>query len=280
MISEKQTNFVYLSRVLASDSQLSSLWKSLKEIFDDQNVQYELLDNVETIQIKDSMPLQATETGFVAFASPSDFDEGSSVAQLSDKAIANLSLRPEQCDVAFHARDIVVCDRKAVISDKSLFINNSKDKKQVTDELLRFLRLTEVSVVPLPRKGFHWQITDLLRLMNNNTLLVSDLTPIKRSWVKDFEKSLHETDKLLMPFPSAMRAESEQGDYQSTKGCYLNFVQIGSLIVFPQYGVPEDEPALKMVKKLYPYCKVFSVDCNVLAERNLGLNAIMWNVKK
>lgn len=285
MISGKQTNFVFLSKLITNIEHYSSFWNELKILFEEIGIKYDFLDNTEDIWVKDYMPFQAKENEFVQFAffPEQATTENHEPAQSNPLRILNtLKFKNViQSEFIIDGRDIVCSDKKVIISDRVLHANSFiKDKKKFENYIAELLDLTEVIFLPMPKKNSSWHIDSLLRLMNNNTLLISDLSHVKKSWVKEFEKDLHITGKLLMNFPSALNVEHEDGSYSSTQGCYLNFVQVENNIIFPHYNIPEDEIALTEIKKLYPYCKIYTIDCTVLAAEGAGLSSIMWNIKK
>lgn len=285
MITGKQTNFVYLSRLIASIEHYSAFWKDLKKILDQESIEFALLDNTEDIWIRSYMPFQINEKEFVQF---SFFPEQATIenhepAQSNPLKILNsLGLKNVvQTELIINGRDLIASDKKIIVSEKALAANSYiKDKKKFETILAELLGLTEVIIVPTPKKGTFWHIDSLLRMMNDNTLLVADVEKVKKHGIKELLKNLHETGKLLMNFPNAMSSENENEFTKSTFGCYINFIQIGNIIIFPKYNLPEDDIALVEVKKLYPYCKFIQIDCTTIAKEGAGLNSIIWNIKK
>lgn len=59
---------------------------------------------------------------------------------------------------------------------------------------------------------------------------------------------------------------------------YINYLQIGNLILVPQMGIPEDELALQQIRKALPQCKVFGVPALEAIRKGGALNCISWNV--
>ena len=59
---------------------------------------------------------------------------------------------------------------------------------------------------------------------------------------------------------------------------YINFLQIGNLVLVPQLGIPEDEQALQQIMAAMPRCKVIGVPALEAVRKGGALNCISWNV--
>ena len=60
---------------------------------------------------------------------------------------------------------------------------------------------------------------------------------------------------------------------------YINFLQVGNLILVPQLGIPEDEQALEQLSKALPDCEVVGIPALETVRRGGALNCISWNIK-
>lgn len=65
----------------------------------------------------------------------------------------------------------------------------------------------------------------------------------------------------------------------SAKGIYINYARIGDILLFPQFELSEDKPALEKAKNLFTDCQVIPINCNEIAEEGGVLNCITWNIK-
>lgn len=59
MINGKQTDFVYLSKLIHTIEHYSSFWAELIAIFETENIEYGFLDETEDIWVKEYMPIQS-----------------------------------------------------------------------------------------------------------------------------------------------------------------------------------------------------------------------------
>ena len=58
---------------------------------------------------------------------------------------------------------------------------------------------------------------------------------------------------------------------------YINFLQIGKLILVPQLGLEEDEQALEQISNAMPDCEVLGIPALEAVRRGGGLNCVSWN---
>lgn len=72
---------------------------------------------------------------------------------------------------------------------------------------------------------------------------------------------------------------------QSSKNWgYLNFLQMKDLLLFPQFGIEEDDQALQQIKAAFPdYAlkgQTETINCNEIIKDGGVLNCISWNIKR
>ena len=59
---------------------------------------------------------------------------------------------------------------------------------------------------------------------------------------------------------------------------YINFLQVGNLVVVPQLGIPEDGQAVSQMASAMPGCKVVGVPALEAVRQGGALNCISWNI--
>ncbi|MBR1789820.1 MAG: agmatine deiminase family protein [Bacteroidaceae bacterium] len=60
---------------------------------------------------------------------------------------------------------------------------------------------------------------------------------------------------------------------------YINYLQVGSLVLVPQLGLEEDEQALEQISKALPECEVVGIPALEAVRRGGALNCISWNIQ-
>jgi agmatine/peptidylarginine deiminase len=61
---------------------------------------------------------------------------------------------------------------------------------------------------------------------------------------------------------------------------YINYLQVGSKIIVPTFGIPEDKQALKYIRDANPGCVVRGFRMRDIAKNGGALHCITWNIKK
>ncbi|MBO4774202.1 MAG: agmatine deiminase family protein [Bacteroidales bacterium] len=67
--------------------------------------------------------------------------------------------------------------------------------------------------------------------------------------------------------------------FHARSWAYINYMQVGNLVIVPQLGYPEDEQALAQISKVLPYCDVVGVPALEAVRKGGALNCISWNIK-
>ena len=62
--------------------------------------------------------------------------------------------------------------------------------------------------------------------------------------------------------------------------CYINFLQVGKLVLVPQLGTEEDSQALEQIQKALPHCEVVGIPALEAVREGGALNCISWNIAK
>ncbi len=67
----------------------------------------------------------------------------------------------------------------------------------------------------------------------------------------------------------------------SAIGCYMNYLEIGNLIIFPVFEVKgnKDKEAVDLINSLYPDKIIETININNIAAFGGLMNCISWNIK-
>lgn len=115
-----------------------------------------------------------------------------------------------------------------------------------------------------------------LRFVNSNTLLVNELKNEFQYWKNGFKKVAKESglDFVEMPWFE----DKEHRD--SAIGCYVNYFETGSLILFPIFEVDgnKDEQALEVINSVFPDRTIEPININEIGKYGGLMNCISWNI--
>ena len=170
---------------------------------------------------------------------------------------------------------------KVMISDR-IFSENPQysDKNKLVKEIEVLLQ-TEVIIIPQINCDFTGHADGMLKLLDSKKILVNDLEFEYKYWTKKMLKLI--TD-LKLDYVNMPAFEYKEKKYPSSAiGCYVNFLEVGNLILFPIFEVPgnKDDECLNLMAKLYPNHSIEPININDIARKGGGLmNCISWNILK
>jgi agmatine deiminase len=284
MISDKQTNFVYFSQYLKEKH--SEIFNNIAAILDNNGVGYGIIkgNNNNDIWARDYMPIQTHQNRFVKFKyEPSYINK--KIDFMSDYIkICNELLRESTIvysDINLDGGNVVKWEDKVMISDR-IFTENPQysDKNQLVNELAELLQ-TEVIIIPQINCDFTGHADGMVKFLNSKWILVNDLELEFKYWSSKMKKLIPEKglEYVNMPF-----FEYKEKQYSSSAiGCYVNYLEVGNLIIFPIFEVQDnkDDECLELMAKCYPKHSIEPININDIVRKGGGLmNCISWNVLK
>lgn len=279
MITPTQTNHLFLSALL--ESQYPKFFQELKQILNKNAISFSLLDATADIWCRDYMPAQLSADEFLWFRFQPDYYG----KKLEHKITKQLDLHEQIkgqhyfSDLVLDGGNLVYNHSVAIVTEKVLKDNPGKTRQEIIDQLQYELRLGKV--VLIPKQPYDWtgHADGMVRFMDEHTLLVNDFSKESPSWRAKLERSLQGHDFETLDFPYVSLDEKNQSGEYTARGCYINFLQLGKLIVLPQFNLTEDTLALEMIKKLYPAYSIETIICNDIAKEGGVLNCLSWGMK-
>ena len=282
MINDRDTNFVYFSSLIKENEKYLPFWKRLQAVLDENQIRYGFIEGTRDIWCCDYMPIQKSTNDFIQFEYFPDY-------YLAPKYIAKLTIPSEtkiidkinkrHSKIIVDGGNIVNSYNKVILTEKVLYENPNLEPKTIISTLKKELGVEKIMLIPQIPYEITGHADGMVKFLNENDLLVADYSYESNSWRKKMDKALERTELNIIPFPAEVVEEkNKDGDY-TAKGVYLNFAQIGNIILFPQFDLQTDDLALERIKELYPKCKVIPINSNEIANDGGVLNCISWNIK-
>jgi len=124
-------------------------------------------------------------------------------------------------------------------------------------------------------------IDTLARFCSEDTIAYvkcDDVNDMHYEALQQMEKQLQElTDKndkpfklVPLPFPNAIYEE----DGQRLPATYANFLIINGAVLFPVYGVPQDEEAVRVIQSLFPDHEIVPINSVPLIKQHGSIHCI------
>jgi agmatine deiminase len=109
-------------------------------------------------------------------------------------------------------------------------------------------------------------------------VIVNDYREILPDFGERLEAVLRRRGLAVERLPHFQVNERHNG-ISSAAGNYVNFLQVGRLVVVPAYGVPQDDLAWRTLERLLPGARVVPLRCEGLAREGGVLNCVSWGVR-
>ncbi|MFH2143301.1 MAG: agmatine deiminase family protein [Bacteroidota bacterium] len=282
MIIDRETNFVYFSSLIKENVKYLPFWKRLEPVLNENRISYGFIENTRNIWCRDYMPIQKNINEFIQFEYFPDY-------YLYPKYIAKLTIPSEtriidkislkKPKIIVDGGNIIKSKTIAILTDKVLLENSNLDPETVISTFKKELNVENVFLIPKAPYEMTGHADGMVRFINETDLLVADYSNESKSWQQKMDKALEKTGLKIIPYPSEfVKEKNEDGDYVA-KGVYINFAQIGYIILLPQFGLEMDNIAIKKTKELFPECKVIPINSNEIAVDGGVLNCVTWNIQ-
>ena len=282
--NDTMTNFVYISDKLKKF--YPRTYSRLTKLFNEMEIEYGEIEGTKDIWIRDYMPIQISDDRFIVYNYNPDYLKDSGDDYLTDShAIAGGILNhsnKSQYDITLDGGNVVTCAGHRVLTDK-VFQENGKEKYDpVFCDYISHVLDSRVIFLPwhcdnpqVPNADVYGHADGLVHWAGDNIVLMSnhrDYYPEEADEIKyRLEAVGFEVIEMLFDVPNPNR------DYN---WAYINYLQVGSKIIVPTFGIPEDKLALKYIRDANPGCVVRGFRMRDIAKEGGALHCITWNIKK
>ena len=277
MLTDRLTNTVYFSSLLPEKCPI--LNAHLVDALQKHSVPYAYLSGTKDIWCRDYMPIQVGVERFVFFKYTPDY--------LQDKAGLKIQTNPEAVfqnesnnlkellqqsstiNLVLDGGNVVKCDDVVVMTDK-VFVEN-KDKFPA--EVERILKdAFQCEILFIPWDGDMCGHSDgIVHYAGNNRIIITNYKDFSRYYYYRYLKIL---EKKFEVIPLKYKTKR----LHARSWAYINFLQIGNLVLVPQLGVEEDHQAIGQIKKALPDCEIIGIPALEAVRRGGALNCISWNI--
>lgn len=280
--TEAYSHVVYLSALMAS--RYPETCRRLTEILDRHNVAFAFLNGTKDIWCRDFMPVQAPSGRLIQFRYDPSYlrdsrysDSRSDVRHVDD---AN-NIKPIFSDINLDGGNVVMYGNKAIITDRVFSENPDWTKETLLSELSKLLEC-EITIIPAykPDYDFTGHADGMIRFVDNETVLVNNLEQDFKYMKKAITKALDNANLKYINFP--FFDHRIKGNREHAIGIYLNYLEVGDLIVMPVFGVPgnKDAEALAKLEEVFPDKTIETIDYHDVALKGGILNCTTWILRK
>ncbi len=289
MIPEKDTNIVYFSKLLKDDYEYAPACNRIIEILQKHEIKYGFLESTSDIWARDYMPIQKGVNDFIQFRYEPSYLQDDLDIQSDPKVILKANgLKATFSDINLDGGNVIKSKEKVIITTR-IFEENfgrdklsqitSKDKNKLIDQLENLFE-ARVFLIPDITGDMTGHADGHVRFINENKILVNNLENEFKYWRTGFEKMIKQSglDYIEIPW---YEIDDEENPL-SAIGTYVNYLEIGNLIVFPVFETKgnEDADALDVISNAFPDRIIETININEIANEGGLLNCISWTIKK
>ena len=301
MITDNLTNTVYFSSQLPEKCPI--LNAHITEALHKRGIPFSYLHGTKDIWCRDYMPIQIDERFYVFYdytpnylqdkigqtlqTSPENVfnNESNNLLRLLPRSyktevhfdglrpipVKNMVYHRIRIDLVLDGGNIVKCGDKIVMTDKVIIENEDKSPEGVQWLLEEAFR-NKIIFLPWDRNEKYGHSDGIIHYIGDNRVLMTNYSDFDKTFAKNYLRVLEKHfDVVTLTYNVKRKHERSWA--------YINFLQVGNLILVPQLGIPEDELALEQISKALPDCEVVGIPALEAVRRGGALNCISWNIK-
>lgn len=279
---ESGSQVVCLSALLAL--KFPETTKRLTDILNKHNIPFAFLEGTKDIWCRDYMPVQTPSGKFIQFKyEPSYLNDPKYSDLRSDvRLVDNVNgITPIYSNINLDGGNVVMYGNKAIITDRIFSENPNWTEENLKAELAKLLEC-EIIIIPAykPEYDFTGHADGMMRFVDTNTVLVNDLEQDFIYMKKAIINSLDNSNLRYINFP--FFEYKIKGNPDHAIGIYLNYLEVGNIIVMPMFGVPgnKDAEARAKLQEIFPNRIIETIDYNDVALNGGILNCTTWIFRK
>lgn len=280
MITDQETNYVYFSEILIT--KFPKFYYKVIAILDKYQVDYRTLKGTKDIWCRDYMPIQISKNKFVQFRYDPDYLVGHEHLKTDPGSVCDsIGIKPIKSDLIIDGGNVIKSKDSVLLTDKIFKENKSIERNDILEELRDLFETEDVIIIPHQPYDEIGHADGMLRYYDESTVIANDFSKTDSLSFQDrFKKSLEKSGLNIKNFPYKSVPEKNKDGIFVATGVYINYLRVDNLIVFPTFDIPEDDIALKDIKKLYPNASIEVIDSKEIAYNGGVLNCISWTVFK
>jgi agmatine/peptidylarginine deiminase len=217
------------------------------------------------------MPIQVDTYKYVQYRyNPDYLRNNESFITNPDKCCKLLGIESILTDVVIDGGNVIKCQNCIIMTDKIVKENPNYSQIVLINQLENLFQ-SEIVIIPWDKHEKYGHADGMVRYIRNNRLLLNNYM--------DFDNSLRK--KLINALSSKFEIIELHYDVKNPSllnWAYINFLQIGNLILLPSLDIEEDSQALTFLKDIFKL-NFEQVNVSDIVKMGGALNCISWNVK-
>lgn len=280
MTTDSLTNTVYFSSLLPE--KCPNLIKQITVELEKRGIPYSYLSGTKDIWCRDYMPIQIEKDRFVLYKYTPDYlqtkkwlctqTNPQDVFQTDDKQLQSIGPKCTAIDIVMDGGNVVKCGDAVVMTDKVFKENKDKSRLEV-ERILRDAFQCDIIFVPWDKKYDKYGHSDgIVHYVGNGKVLLTNYHDFDTNLYQQYHKALESHFEVTTLKYKTIRLHQHSW-------AYINYLQVGSLVLVPQLGIEEDEQAIEQIGLALPECEVVGIPALEAVRKGGALNCVSWNVQ-
>ena len=277
MITDQLTDTVYFSGQLPSKSPVLS--QSITEVLKSRSVPFAFLSETKDIWCRDFMPIQVAEDRFVFYQYKPNYLRDAlqlqtdivEVYRADGNRLQHLLPNAVAIDLVLDGGNVVKCGNTVVMTEK-VFVENKNKPRSEVERILKDAFQCDLLFLPWDHHEKFGHSDGIIHYAGDSKVLLTNYNDISSYYYNRFRKALERRFEVI-----PLKYETKRRHARSW--AYINFLQIGELVLVPLLDLEEDEQALEQIGNALPDCEVVGIPALEAVRRGGALNCISWNIK-
>ena len=275
---ESGVQVVYMSELLKTN--YPETCSRLIKILEMHDVKYAFLKGTKDIWCRDYMPIQTESGKFIQFKYNPSYLKGNKEWEASRSDVKEVcrvnGIEAQFSDINLDGGNVLICDGKAILSNRIFPENSNWDKEKLVSELSKLLEC-EIIIIPAENDDMTGHADGMVRFVNRNTILGNKLADEYKYWREGMEKVIEQYGLKYIDVPFFLPKDPKHP--HSAIGIYVNYLEVNNLIVLPVFGRDEDKQAVDVLRQAFPDRVIETIDYNDVAQEGGLLNCTTWVVR-
>jgi len=275
---ESGVQVVYMSELLKTN--YPETCSRLIKILEMHDVKYAFLKGTKDIWCRDYMPIQTESGKFIQFKYDPSYLKGNKEWEASRSDVKEVcrvnGIEAQFSDINLDGGNVLICDGKAILSNRIFSENSNWDKEKLVNELSKLLEC-EIIIIPAENDDMTGHADGMVRFVNRNTILGNKLADEYMYWREGMEKVIEQYGLKYIDVPFFLPKDPKHP--HSAIGVYVNYLEVNNLIVLPVFGRGEDKQAVDVLRQAFPDRVIETIDYNDVAQEGGLLNCTTWVVR-
>lgn len=283
MIPDDQTNLIYFSGLLRTDTRFKKTYQNIKKALDLHSIDYNFLPNTKDIWARDYMPVQISHKEFVEYKYDPDYlqsVEDRPFKTYPDIVCNGLKLITQKTDIILDGGNLIKANNRLILTDKAIQENiNCFTKEALSEKIKTDFNIDHVTWIPWDKSDKYGHADGMIRFIDDNTVLLNHYFD---SYNIKFKRHLFGALNASNLKYQKLSFNVKNPDIKRN-WAYINYLQTENIILLPKFSIKEDDQALDQFKSIFPsYAKknaIHQINTNDIIKYGGALNCISWTIQ-